>query len=113
MAKPLGFKCVLCGREFDPRSMVYTCPDCGPDGTLDVLYDHREARKRINRTTLASDNRPNLWRYEEILPVERSSSAPDLSVGWTPLYRATSLSGKYGVGELFVKDDGRNPTGSL
>ena len=113
MAKPLGLKCVLCGREFDPRSMIYTCPDCGPDGTLDVLYDHREARKRINRTTLASDNRPNLWRYEGILPVERSSSVPDLSVGWTPLYRATSLSGKYGIGELFVKDDGRNPTGSL
>lgn len=113
MAKPLCLECVLCGREYDPSSMIYTCPDCGPDGTLDVLYDYREARKKMNRKTLASDNRPSLWRYEEVLPVEGSSSVPELSVGWTPLYSATSLSKKYGVGELFVKDDGRNPTGSL
>ena len=113
MARPLGLKCVLCGREFDPRSMVYTCPDCGPDGTLDVLYDLVDARKRINRKTLAADTRPSLWRYGEVLPVEKASSIPDLSVGWTPLYSSPSLSAKYGVGEVFVKDDGRNPTGSL
>lgn len=113
MAKPSILKCVLCGREFDPASLVYTCQDCGIDGTLDVLYDYSEARKRISRKILSEDRTTSLWRYREILPVPDQVSVPYLSAGWTPLYRTVSLAGKYGVKELFVKDDGRNPTGSL
>ncbi len=113
MAKPEILKCVLCGREFDTGSLTYTCPDCGPDGTLDVLYDYDEAKSRISRRTLSEDRTNTLWRYREILPVAEEENILPLSVGWTPLYRATSLADEYGVKELFVKDDGRNPTGSL
>jgi len=34
-------------------------------------------------------------------------------VGWTPLYDCPSIAEEYGIGEFHVKDDGRNPTGSL
>jgi threonine synthase len=34
-------------------------------------------------------------------------------VGDTPLYKATNVAGALGVGEVWIKDDGRNPTASL
>jgi threonine synthase len=36
-----------------------------------------------------------------------------LQVGWTPLYHATRLGASLGLGNLFIKDDGRNPTASF
>ncbi|GAB6280359.1 MAG: threonine synthase [Thermovirga sp.] len=113
MARPAILKCVLCGREFDPGSLIYTCPYCGLDGTLDVLYDYGEVKKKINRKSLSVDRDNSLWRYREILPVLNEAHIPILSVGWTPLYGASALADRYGVKGLFVKDDGRNPTGSL
>ena len=113
MARPSLLRCVLCGREFDPGSLVYTCPDCGLDGTLDVLYDYRKTAEKINRKVLSKQTEKSLWRYREILPVENDAHIPKLSVGWTPIYGSPSLASKYGLKEVFVKDDGRNPTGSL
>jgi len=113
MARPKCLTCVLCGKSFDPEDSVMTCPDCGPDGTLDVVYDYEAQSKELNRKTLASDGRRDLWRYRNILPVIHDESIPALSVGWTPLYRSAHLAEKYGVRDVWVKDDGRNPTGSL
>jgi threonine synthase len=113
MARPKRLDCVLCGKSFDPEDTVMTCPDCGLDGTLDVTYDYDSAAEKLNRNTLAGDTRRDLWRYREVLPVSREESIPNLSVGWTPLYRSALLAEKYGVRDLWVKDDGRNPTGSL
>ncbi|MDN5335234.1 MAG: threonine synthase [Synergistales bacterium] len=113
MAIPEGLSCVLCGRRFDPKDPVLTCPDCGLDGTLDVTYDYEAAAKVLNRASLAECERRDLWRYMAVLPVSGKESIPDLAVGWTPLYRSKRLAEKWGVREVFIKDDGRNPTGSL
>lgn len=84
------------------------------DGTMDVLYDYDHARhKGMDRPGLAADPARNLWRYRAVLPVERENHIPALDVGWTPLYRSQALEKKYGIKEVFLKDDGRNPTGSL
>jgi threonine synthase len=113
MARPKRLDCILCGKSFDPEDTVMTCPDCGLDGTLDVIYDYEVASKELNRKSLAADGRRDLWRYRNILPVVHEKSIPDLAVGWTPLYRSDRLAEKYGVRDVWVKDDGRNPTGSL
>ena len=109
----MKLQCVLCGREYEPGAARYTCSSCGLDGTLDVLYDYDEIRRRLNRTSLASDSDRSLWRYRAVLPVENDANIPSLSVGWTPLYDAPKLKETYGVRKVFVKDDGRNPTASL
>jgi threonine synthase len=107
---------VLCGKEFEPNNAPYTCDVCGLDGTLDVLYDYSAIRKVLSRDTLRENRRMSLWRYEEVLPViekAEKNSVSALNVGWTPLYRCDPLAAAYGVKEVHVKDDGRNPTGSL
>jgi len=106
-------RCVLCGKSFKPEEVDYTCPDCGIDGTLDVFYDYDDARKKLNRSSLARNTVRGLWRYQEVLPVEKEQHIPSLNVGWTPLYRSTALERKYGIREVYLKDDGRNPTASL
>ena len=113
MAQSSVLKCVLCGKEFDPSAALYTCDRCGLDGTLDVLYDYSLLKKKLRRETFEVDRTPSLWRYGDLLPVFHSSSVPSLQVGWTPLYPARHLAERHGVRELFIKDDGRNPTGSL
>lgn len=55
-----------------------------------------------------------MWRYRRLLPLYldgRRVSRPD--VGWTPLVPAPRLANTLGLRELWVKDEGRNPTGSL
>ena len=113
MSQPSVLKCVLCGKEYEPSTAPYTCDRCGLDGTLDVLYDYASLKKTCNHRSLEADRTPSLWRYGAVLPVVRDASIPPLQVGWTPLYNARRLAERYGVRELFVKDDGRNPTGSL
>jgi len=113
MTKVFELECVLCGRRYREGEVEYTCPSCGMDGTLDILYDYDEARKVISREALAQNKDYSLWRYWPILPAHERNHVPPLSVGWTPLYESTKLAAKYGVKRFFIKDDGRNPTGSL
>ncbi|QUL98242.1 MAG: threonine synthase [Candidatus Fermentithermobacillus carboniphilus] len=113
MSKIFELQCVLCGKRYREGEVEYTCPSCGMDGTLDVLYDYDVARKAISREALAQNRDYSLWRYWPILPVHERDHVPPLSVGWTPLYESDRLAAQYGVKRLFIKDDGRNPTGSL
>lgn len=106
-------KCVLCGKEFSPDADICVCDVCGLDGTLDVVYDMEEAGKRMTRGSLAANRDMTLWRYRALLPVDEKTRIPPLAVGWSPLYKNEKLASEYGVRELFIKDDGRNPTASL
>jgi threonine synthase len=80
---------------------------------LDVQYDYRAIARRLTRRCLA--NRPEFshWRYRELLPIRKDAVLPSLQVGWTPVVRADSLARHIGLKTLFLKDDGRNPSGSL
>ncbi len=108
----LGLKCVFCGATYSTR-IPYTCPSCGVTGILDVLYDYSAIARILTRKALSRRPEHSHWRYRELLPIRSSARVPALSVGWTPLTAADSLARHIGVKTLFLKDDGRNPTGSL
>lgn len=108
-----ALKCVLCSRTCKPDETEYVCPDCGDEGILSVHYDHDRIARSFDRSRLAADDRRSIWRYEPLLPVTPESPRTPLTVGWTPLYRPEQLERHVGVGALYVKDDGRNPTASL
>ena len=104
-------QCVFCERVYPLK--YFTCPRCGIHGILDVQYDYRAAARRLTRRTLAARRNQTHWRYRELLPVRDTSATPDLAVGWTPLTVAPSLARHLGIAQLFLKDEGRNATGSL
>ncbi len=107
-----GLKCVFCGAGYSTR-VPYTCPRCGLTGTLDVEYDYAAIRGRLTRRTLAARRETCHWRYQELLPVRPSAAWSRLNVGGTPLLEAPALARHLGVRRLLLKDEGRNPTGSL
>jgi threonine synthase len=53
-----------------------------------------------------------MWRYAPVLPAS-PSEAITLGEGWTPLLRVSRLASKLGATDLWVKDEGSNPTGSF
>ncbi len=111
MNNVLGFMCVACSRTYSISEVEYVCPDC--DGNLDIVYDYDWISRRFNKESLAVNRDLTMWRYRALLPIEETSEVPPLSLGWTPVYDCPRLAEKYGVGKLLIKDEGRNPTGSL
>src|SRR5215813_14033403 len=106
-----GFNCVECARSFYVGEIEYVCPACG--GNLDVLYDYERIGEQLSKATLDADRNFTIWRYRALLPIEDSSLAPPLTVGWTPIYDCARLASEFGVKRLLIKDDGRNPTASF
>lgn len=113
MSKELMLKCVKCGREFKPGEVLYTCPDCGIDGILDVVLNYDQIKKELTREYLSKNTDYSLWRYLPAIPLEDTKGIQPLQVGWTPLYNVKSLAKETGLSSFFLKDDSRNPTASL
>jgi threonine synthase len=104
-------RCVICGTTY-PAANRYTCDKCGVWGILDVEYDYEKVAKTLTRKALAGRAYWH-WRYEELIPVDFSLPLPSLQLGWTPVYHADRLSEWVGVRDLYLKDDGRNPSASF
>ena len=106
-----GARCTICGRVTPAEPETTVCPHCG--GILDIEYDYDYIRSCFRKQPLMERNDPTMWRYLELLPVEGLGTRPRLRVGGSPLYRADTLGKELGIRELWIKDDGQNPTASL
>ncbi len=110
----LGLKCTICGAEYAVDEVSYVCPKHGDDGILDVVYDYAAIKARFSPAQLAhTPTDMGIWRYKPLLPVAPDSPVPPLRVGWTPLYAAPRLAELLGLKNVWVKDDGVNPTASF
>jgi threonine synthase len=88
---------------------LHVCDECF--GPLEVAYDYERIASTVSRERIEAGPR-SIWRYRELLPVD--DTAPiDLGAGYTPLIRADRLAAELGLGELWIKDDTANPTGSF
>jgi len=108
-----SLKCLVCGKQYRPDEIEYVCPDHGNEGILDVQYDYDFIGRQISREALLGSNEPTIWRYKPLLPVSPQAEVPPLSVGWTPLYHTPRLASDLGLENVWVKDDGRQPTASF
>jgi len=79
---------------------------------LEVRYDYDSLRKSAD-TRLWQTRPISVWRYEELLPLDRTSLKVSLGEGGTSLHRSIRLAERFGVKRLRVKDEGQNPTGSF
>jgi|ERR1044071_3856670 threonine synthase len=103
-------ECGACGHLHEARRLHNLCVRCGKP--LLVRYDLRQAARSLTKESLG--NRPaDLWRYREVLPVERDENIVSLGEGWTPLLSAPRLAARLGLSELFIKDESQNPTQSF
>ena len=106
----VALKCVICGKEYEPEEIEYICPKHGKNGNLDVIYDYDTIGESLTKDTLARNPEQSIWRYLDLLPIRDKSLIPPLRIGWTPIYRAKRVEKQFGIGPLWIKDDGLNPT---
>lgn len=94
-------RCIDCGKEYLENEVRYRCK-CG--GLLEVVIN-------LDRVENVFDGKNiTLWKYESFIPVEKRVS---LNEGGTPLYRMENLQKELEMKELYVKNEGANPTGSF
>ena len=117
MALPSAFNpaleslvCFDCGTACDLSTPRSVCPACGRP--LVARYDLARIRRETPRESL---NRfgTDLWRYRAVLPFAPEFDAVRLGEGGTPLLPLARLGEALGVAELWMKEEGGNPTQSF
>ena len=93
-------RCKECGKAWGnaPRSF---CEDCF--SPLEVSFDYYSLKKTVRRESIAGRTF-TMWRYAEFLPLPEGYVAPS-AVGGTPLVAASKLAARWGVKNLFIKND--------
>ncbi|ERI89638.1 threonine synthase [Clostridiales bacterium oral taxon 876 str. F0540] len=112
MNKIRHLRCSKCDKNFSQEAL-YHCDECGTEGTLEVIYNMDLIKTKLTKEYLRNNNRKDLWRYMPILPLEGEKGITPLQVGWTPLYKAKRLEKFLNLENIYIKDDGRNPTASF
>lgn len=79
---------------------------------LFARYDLQAIRDTFTPAIL-SGRGADMWRYAEVLPVRDPAACVSLGEGFTPLIDAPRMADRIGVGRVWVKDEGQNPTGSF
>lgn len=103
-----GLECRECDRAY-PAEALHVCEFCF--APLEVTYDYEAIAAAMSRESIARG--PNsIWRYSDLLPAVAEGDV-DLGAGFTPLVRADRLAAELGLGELWIKNDTLNPTGSF
>jgi threonine synthase len=108
---PFSYRCTDCGRTYSRDEVRYLCPECGKGykpgipllGVLEAVFDYEAIHGAFDRA------KPD-WNL--FCAVEQEFHPP-LPVGNTPLSRMQRLEGDLNLKNLWVKNDGLNPSGSL
>ncbi len=77
-----------------------------------VRYDLEKVARAMTREAVAA-RPPSLWRYRELLPVERDENIVTFGEGMTPLLDCPRLAKRMGIERLLIKDESQLPTGSF
>jgi threonine synthase len=99
-------ECARCGSRHDRDGGANLCARCrGP------LFG-RYAPPSLDRDDVGG--RPHsIWRWHEMMPVEDPIHVVSLGEGGTPLLSAQRLGSPSGFRDLWIKDEGNNPSGSF
>ena len=103
-------ECTSCGETHPADEPNRICLAFGK--VLYARYDLGGVRKKLNRNLLAGRVN-NMWRYREVMPVTSEENIVTLGEGMTPLLKASNLGNQLGCYNLYIKDEGLNPTGSF
>ncbi len=99
------YTCSECGKCFDISRDLMVCPECS------LKQEALEPLRGVLEVSFKGNFKKD-FNIFDLLPVEKRYF-PHIPVGNTPLWTPFNLREKTGFGELYIKDDSLNPTGSL
>jgi len=101
VSRPTYLECTRCGEHYPADRPQTVCSKDG--GILYARYDLETIKKSFTPASLLPLS-PTMWRYDAVLP----EAAPvSLGEGFTPMLRSREFP------NVFIKDEGLNPTGSF
>jgi threonine synthase len=101
MARLTHLECTRCGQRLSADQPQTVCPKDG--GVLYACYDLAAIRQVVSPAHITA-RVGTMWRYAEVLPEVEPVS---LGEGFTPMLPSREYA------NIFIKDEGLNPTGSF
>jgi len=98
-------QCFECQARQRTENTSFRCEKCG--GLLEVKFNLSDRSPNWKNRSLS------VWKYKELLPIDRQESIISLGEGGTGLHHCKRLGKKLGLKKLYVKNEGENPTGSF
>ena len=102
-------ECTSCGKQLSADLPHHNHCD---DGFLLARYALDRIRRDFTRETFSTAS-SSLWRYAPLLPAAEPENAVSLGEGWMPLLDTPRLAAAVGLSQLWVKDEGLNPSGTF
>lgn len=111
MALPRYLECVVCGAQQPYEPFVPAiCKSCQSQW-LEAHYDYNAFKRELLR---GLPGRPaNLWRYQDILPLNDPASLELYPAGGTPLWLSQRYAPGLGAASVYLKDERYGPTSSF
>jgi threonine synthase len=103
-------ECTICEARHDHHRLLTVCEKCGQ--MLAVRYDLDRVTAAVAKNDLVS-RPPGMYRFRELTPLDRDEQPVTLGEGGTPLLPLPRLAAHLGLGKLWAKDEGQNPTGTF
>ena len=105
------YQCHTCGKRYRRDEARYLCPACAENyrpgnpllGVLSAQFDYDEIRERFEKS------RPD-WN---LFCAVETEFHPPYPVGNTPFFKSDRLGNELDLGDVWIKNDGLNPSGSL
>ena len=105
-----NLECSKCSETYPHTVPQNVCTACGKP----LLARYALEKLAGTWTPDALLSRPSsLWRYTELLPISAPKDMVTLGETMTPLIHTKRLGTKFGLTEVWVKDESRLPTGSF
>ncbi len=102
-------QCSRCGETFPPDRALTVCKKC--DGALLFRYDLRRVADALSKRALKKRS-DSFWKFIELLPISSAENIVSLGEPYTPVLRLSRGSAT-ALKNVYVKDDGRLPTGTF
>jgi len=110
MSDLTSLECPECGELFNHEQLQTICTKC--DSPLLCHYDLVNYADNLDKEQISSRPR-GMWRWHELLPVKNHDFYLTLGEGDTALIPVPRIAAELGIGSVFVKDEGGNPTGTF
>lgn len=103
-------ECINCKTQYPIDEIIYFCKKCGD--ILEIKYDYDLTKDMLKKSDWKK--KPlSVWRYRDIMPISDPSRIVTLNEGGTGLHECKRLAKNLGLKQLYVKNEGENPTGSF
>jgi len=103
-------ECINCKTRYDIDEIIYFCKKCAD--ILEIKFDFKELAQTI-KTSDWKTKPLSVWRYRDFMPIHETANVVTLNEGGTGLHRSQHLGEEVGLKEVYVKNEGENPTGSF